>query len=168
MIPLDFIEALKFFVTEEVRLIKKHNGQEKGENADIYFNKMYQYVSAHPEEFVQFDDSGVSFLENEFAERVKAIRQKIVHFSSHNNIPAEVLFIPRLKINKRFRNSFIHVKIAEYIRHLFDHENDENFNTLRVFMPISRKSEVNKWLKSKNGKNFYLNTKLLRAYGKKS
>ena len=154
MIPDNYIPALKSFVVEEVKMIKAYPGIGKFYKPDGYYETMYDYVSAKLEEFILFKKSGVNFIEMEFAESVKKIKDKLISLAGTNNIPYEILFIPRIKITERHWESIIHNKVAELIRIIFDNETDEDFQTLRLYKLIERNSPLARWTKSKNGRNF--------------
>ena len=154
MIPDNYIPALEKFTVEEVKIIKLYPGITKFYKPDGYYEKMYRYISTNPEQFILFKDSNVSFIEMEFAESVKTIKDKLYSLANENHIPNEVLFVPRIKIADGYWESIIHIKVAELVRNLFDNESDEDFQTLRLYKVIERKSSINKWTKTKNGKNF--------------
>ena len=135
-------------------MIKLYPGVEKFKKPDGYYEKMYQYVSSNPQEFILFKDSGANHIEMEFAESVKKINDKLISSANENKIPREVLFIPRIKIADGQWESIIHIKVAELVRNIFDNEPDEEFQTLRLYKIIDRKSSIDKWIKTKNGKNF--------------
>ena len=44
--------------------------------------------------------------------------------------------------------------MSKIVRQLFDEATGEDFETLKQFKAFARKSPINKWIKSKNGKNF--------------
>lgn len=154
MIPQAYITALEEFVAVEVNLTLRHSGEEHGAKAREYYTAMYDYVSANPDKFILFQDSGVSFLESEFIERVRPIKEKLTVLTDRHHIPGCAIFIPSLKINNTYKHRIIQIQVAEFIRQIFDKEPDEQFSTLRQFRPVDRKGPLFKWLKSKNGKNF--------------
>ena len=154
MIAEEYILGLKEFTITEVNLTKQYAGEEAYQRAKPYYEEMYNYVSQNPTEFIPFDKSNVTFYEFEFADAVEEIKHKLIELCDLNNIPREVVFIYRYKIKEGFWDSIIHKKVADLIRYIFDLENGEDFQTLRQFKAFDRNQEIDKWIKSKNGKNF--------------
>ena len=78
----------------------------------------------------------------------------IIHYQGkQNGIPTEILFIPRVKIEEGFWDIVINLNVIKIVRQLFDEATGEEFHTLRLFKAFDRNSSINKWVKSKNGKN---------------
>jgi very-short-patch-repair endonuclease len=154
MISDNYLPALERFAIEETRMIKINPHVNKFYKPDGYYEKMYNFVSANPAEFIPFKESGVHFIEMEFAESVKVFKDKLISLAKEFEIPEEVLFIPTISIEVGKRESIIHVKVAELIRKIIDTDTDEEFQTLRLYKIVERKSAISKWIKTKNGKNF--------------
>lgn len=154
MITEEYILGLKEFTLAEVNLTKQYAGEEAYQNAKPYYEGMYSYVSKNPSEFIPFEESNLTFYEFEFADAVEEIKTKLIELCDLNNIPREVIFIYRYKIREDFWDSIIHKKVADLIRYIFDLENGEDFQTLRQFKAFDRHQEIDKWIKSKSGKNF--------------
>ena len=160
MIPDNYIQALKNFVIEEIKMVKTSPEIEKFKKPDGYYESMLRYVSLNPQKFILFKQSDINFIEVEFAESVKKIKDKLFFLANQNNIPHEVLFIPRIKITHGHWESIIHIKVAEFLRNIFDNEADEEFQTLRLYKIIERNSTLVKWTKTQNGKNFLFEFKV--------
>ena len=139
---------------DEVAMIKQYPRIAKFYKPYGYYEKMYHYISTNPDQFILFKDSNVIAIEMEFAESVKKIKDKLYSLANKNHIPNEVIFVPRIKITTGYWESIIHIKVAELVRNLFDNESDEDFQTLRLYKVIERESPIDKWAKTKNGKNF--------------
>lgn len=155
MLSTTYILSLKNFISEEVLLTRQHAGKEKAARASVYYAMMYRYVAEHVDNFIYFDDSGVDFYKYEFAERVEKIRNKLIMAAASLHIPAEALFVPRIKVPEKTKwQSIIHVQVVSLVNHIYDHDNDEELATMRLFNIENRNSEIAKWIKSKNGKNF--------------
>jgi hypothetical protein len=116
MISDNYLPALERFTIEEARMIKLNPDVNKFYKPDGYYEKMYNFVSANSSEFIPFIESGVHFIEMEFAESVKVIKDKLISLAKEFAIPEEVLFIPTISIEVGKRESIIHIKVAELIR----------------------------------------------------
>ncbi|TZF83916.1 hypothetical protein FW774_10695 [Pedobacter sp. BS3] len=150
-----YIIAYREFVNVELALTAQHNGEEYAKRMAPYYEGMYKHISQNPSEYIVFnDDCDVTYYEMEFIEAVEPIRERLFELAKQNNIPTEILFIPRVKIKEGFWGSIINRKVIKIVRQLFDEEQGEEYATLRQFKAFDRSSPINKWTTSKNGKNF--------------
>lgn len=150
-----YIKAYREFVNVELSLTAKYNGEEYAKRMTPYYEGMYKHISQNPSEYIVFnDDSDVTYYEMEFVEAVEPIRERLLELAKQNNIPTEILFIPRVKIEEGFWDSIINRNVIKIVRQLFDEEQGEEYATLRQFKAFDRKSPINKWTTSKNGKNY--------------
>ncbi len=155
MITEQYIKAYREFVNVELSLTAQYNGEEYAKRMTPYYEGMYKHISQNPSEYIVFnDDSDVTYYEMEFVEAVEPIRVRLLELARQINIPTEILFIPRVKIEEGFWDSIINRNVIKIVRQLFDEEQDEEYATLRQFKAFDRKSPINKWTTSKNGKNF--------------
>lgn len=150
-----YIKAYLEFVNVELALTAQYNGEEYAKRMTPYYEGMYKHISQNPNEYIVFnDDCDVTYYEMEFVEAVEPIRERLFELAKQNNIPTEILYIPRVKIEEGFWDSIINRNVIKIVRQLFDEEQDEEYATLRLFKAFDRKSPINKWTTSKNGKNF--------------
>lgn len=150
-----YIRAYREFVNVELALTAQYNGEEYAKRMTPYYEGMYKHISQNPSEYIVFnDDCDVTYYEMEFVEAVEPIRERLFELAKQNNIPTEILFIPRVKIEEGFWDSIINRNVIKIVRQLFDEEQGEEYATLRQFKAFDRKSPINKWTTSKNGKNF--------------
>ena len=98
MLSETYLYALKNFTLEEVKLIKQYHGETKANKRAEHYSKMYSYVLSNAKDFIPLEDSNVNYIEMEFAERVEKIKEKLIALASENNIPDEIIFLPRVKI----------------------------------------------------------------------
>lgn len=155
MITEQYIKAYQNFIKVELSLTSQYNGQEYAKRIAPYYEGMYRHISLNPNDYIPFnDDCGVTYYEMEFVEAVEPIRELLFDLAKNNNIPTEILFIPRVKIEEGFWDSIINFNVIKIVRQLFDEATGEEFETLRLFKAFDRNSSINKWVKSKNGKNF--------------
>lgn len=155
MITKEYIEAYNNFVTRELSLISQYRGVDQAQSVAPYYKEMCRYISKNPDEFIIFNSAcGVSFHEMEFAESVEPIRERLLELAKQNNISKEVLFIPKVKIGEGFWDRIINKNVIKIVRQLFDEETGEEYMTLRQYKSFDRTNPLNKWLKTKNGKNF--------------
>lgn len=154
-ITKQYVKAYREFVTIELALTAQYNGEEYAKRMTPYYEGMYKHISQNPSEYIVFnDDCDVTYYEMEFVEAVEPIREKLLELAKQNSIPTEILFIPRVKIEEGFWDSIINRNVIKIVRQLFDEEQGEEYKMLRSFKAFDRKSAINKWTKSKNGKNF--------------
>ena len=155
MITEQYIKAYQEFVKTELSLTSQYNGQEYARRIAPYYEGMYRHISNNYKDYIPFNDScGVTYYEMEFVESVEPIRDRLLVLAKKNEIPTEILFIPRVKIEEGFWDSIINISVLKIVRQLFDEEEGEDYATLRQFKAFDRKSSINKWTTSKNGKNF--------------
>ena len=154
MIDKEYVSAYKNFVNEEIKLSAQYKGTEYAKRIEPYYNKMYGLIESEQANFSIFKNSTVTYYEMEFAESVEPIREKVIELARLNNIPIEILFIPRVKINEDLWDQIIHCDTEKIIRKTFDETQQEDFETLRLYKGFDRYHSIIKWSKSKNGKNF--------------
>jgi len=155
MITEQYIKAYKDFVKVELSLTSQYNGQEYAKRIAPYYQSMYNHISQNPDDYIIFNhDCNVTYYEMEFVEAVEPIREKLFELAKQNEIPTEILFIPRVKIEEGFWGSIINSNVIKIVRQLFDEAPGEEFETLRLFRAFDRNSLIKKWVNSKNGKNF--------------
>jgi len=162
MIPTEYIRAYENFVNQELELIALHNGIEYAKRISPYYQKMYLNISNSPNDYMLFDDSPVEYFEMEFAESVEPIRNELMSLAELNNIPSEILFIPRVKLAEGRWDSIINIHVTRMIRKLFDETSGEDFETLRLYKAFDRNGKVHRWTESTNGVAF------LREYQKQN
>lgn len=155
MITEQYIKAYKDFVKVELSLTTQYNGQEYAKRIAPYYQGMYDHISQNPDDYIVFNhDCNVTYYEMEFVEAVEPIREKLFELAKQNGIPTQILFIPRVKIYEGFWGSIINLNVIKIVRQLFDETSGKEFETLRLFKAFDRNSLINKWVNSKNGKNF--------------
>ena len=124
---------------------------------------MYRHISNNYKDYIPFNDScGVTYYEMEFVESVEPIRDRLLVLAKKNEIPTEILFIPRVKIEEGFWDSIINISVFKNCTTTFDEEEGDDYATLRQFKAFDRKSSINKWNTSKMVKIFYLSFKFHR------
>ncbi|MBW7871385.1 MAG: hypothetical protein H3C39_10015 [Flavobacteriia bacterium] len=139
------IRAYKNYVAKELGLIEKYSGKEAAFKNAPYLMKMYLHIAEHPEEYRVYDDGpGVTYYELEFVESVWTIRIKLMELAEKNDIPQEVLFIPRISIEGRY-GQIINLRVIKIIRELFDKDEDDDFRKLRQYKAFHRSSKIAVW-----------------------
>lgn len=154
MITEEYINSYRKFVEQEIQLTAQYNGNEYAKRIEPYYRKMYELISKDQSNYIIFKSSSVTYYEMEFAETVEPIREKILELAQKENIPIEILFIPRVKVNGNLWDQIIHKNVERIIRTTFDQTDEEDFKTLRLYEGLDRYHSIIKWSKSKNGKNF--------------
>ncbi|UXX77900.1 hypothetical protein N7E81_11025 [Reichenbachiella carrageenanivorans] len=154
MITEEYIKAYKNFFIEELGYIKDNFSEQEHNNYKYLYDEMFNHISSNPREYIIFKSSNVKHYEMEFSESVSYIRNKLKEHSRIHSIPLEVIWLPRVKINDTKWDQIININVANLIREIFDKEDHPDFNTYRLYQAVERKSDVVKWLKSKNAKNF--------------
>lgn len=162
MIPEEYIRAYENFVSQELELIALHNGSEYAKRISPYYEKMYLNIANSPSDYMLFDDSPVEYFEMEFAESVEPIRNVLMSLAELNNVPSEILFIPRVKIAEGTWDSIINIHVTQLIRQLFDETSGDDFETLRLYKAFDRNGKVHRWTESTKGVAF------LREYQKQN
>jgi hypothetical protein len=154
MIPENYIRVYENFVSKELEVIALHNGSEYAKRISSYYNKMYLNIANSPRDYMLFDDSPVEYFELEFAESVEPIRDVLMSLAELNNVPSEILFIPRVKIAEGRWDSIINIHVTKLIRQLFDETAGEDFETLRLYKAFDRYGKVHGWTESASGISF--------------
>lgn len=155
MIQEKYFKAYNSFIDEELKLSVRYNGFEYTKRLRPYYRKMREYIQTHKSEFILFKDSKVKHYEMEFVESVDKIRNKLLNLAELNNIPKEILFIPRARIEEEEKwEKIINIKVEKLIRLVFDKSNEPDFETLRLYNAYERNSPIARWTARKNGKNF--------------
>lgn len=154
MIDLKYFQAYNRFIDEEIKLSAQYNGFEYAKRISPYYKRMGEYIQNHKDEFILFKNSNVKYYELEFVETVEDIRDKLLVLAEQNNIPKEILFIPKVKIEEGVWEQIISTKVENLIRQLFDDTEEPEFETLRLYNAYERSSPIARWTSRKNGKNF--------------
>jgi hypothetical protein len=155
MISEEYVRAYENFVTQELELIAQHNGSEYAKRITPYYNKMYSNIANSPTNYMLFDESPVEYFEMEFAESVEPIRNVLMSLAEINNVPSEILFIPRVKLADGVWDSIINIQVVRLIRQLFDETVGEDFETLRLYKAFDRNGKIHRWTESTNGYSFF-------------
>jgi len=154
MITEKYVKAYNDFVKTEINLTVQYSGQEYAKRIAPYYQSMSAHIAQNTQDYIVFDESNVTYFEMEFVEAVEPIRDRLLELAEKQEIPTNILFIPRVKIEEGFWDSIINVNVVRIVRQLFDEEKGEDFETLRQFKAFERGSSIDRWTKSKNGKNF--------------
>ncbi len=154
MITNEYILAYDNFVKKELGYIKIHKTPETYEKYKFLYSEMYLHISTNPEDFIKLSDSSIKYYELEFTEKVTYIRHKLAELATQNLVPLEILWVPRVKINLNLWDSIISIRTEKLIRKIFDEDTHHDLETYRLYEPFERKSDIFKWLKTRNAKNF--------------
>lgn len=154
MITEKYVNAYQHFLKEELSLAQQYSGQEYARRIAPYYQGMIAHITENYNDYILFNESNVTYYELEFVETVEPIRDKLFELAKANDLPYFLLFIPRIKIEDGYWDRVINLRTAKIIRQLFDEGTGEDFETLKKFKAYDRNSQINRWIKSKNGKNF--------------